>query len=413
MDANRPGQMDLARGASTAQPGDGRVADAEPPATRPRIPHIRPAELPAGAQALQREVRAFIEAELGAGRPRQIESWGDHSPEFSHKLGERGWLGMTWPKRYGGHERSLLERYIVVEELLAAGAPVGAHWVADRQSGPLILRVGTEEQRQRFLPGIAAGDTYFSIGMSEPDAGSDLASITTSAVHTDGGWLVSGLKTWTSRAHNAHYMITLCRTERTDDRHQGMSQLIVDLSTAGIAINPVRYMTGTHHWNEVVFDEAFVPDEMVLGVLGGGWQQVTSELALERSGPERFLSLFPLLESLFDELGPTPGQREAIGVGSLLAQLWTLRRMSLGVAAEFERKGSPATEAALVKDLGTRFEGSVAETSRELTSPATRRVDSEFEELLRLALLAKPGFTLRGGTSEILRGIVAKSLVGR
>jgi hypothetical protein len=413
MDANRVSQMDLARLASSAQPGEARAADAGLPASRPRIPRISPAELPAGAQELQREVRAFIEAELGADRPRHIESWSDHSPEFSHKLGERGWLGMTWPKRYGGHERSLLERYVVVEELLAAGAPVGAHWVADRQSGPLILRVGTEEQRQRFLPGIAAGDIYFSIGMSEPDAGSDLASITTSAVHTDGGWLVSGLKTWTSRAHNAHYMITLCRTERTADRHQGLSQLIIDLSTPGIAINPVRYMTGTHHWNEVVFDEAFVPDEMVLGVLGGGWEQVTSELALERSGPERFLSLFPLLESLFDELGSAPGQRESIGVGTLLAQLWTLRRMSLGVAAEFERKGSPATEAALVKDLGTRFEGSVAETCRDLTSPSGRRVGSEFEELLRLALLAKPGFTLRGGTSEILRGIVAKSLVGR
>jgi alkylation response protein AidB-like acyl-CoA dehydrogenase len=413
MDVNRAGQMDLARVASSAQAGAGRDVDGVTPASQPRIPRIRPAELPAGAQALQGEVRAFIEAELGAGQRRHIESWSDHSPEFSHKLGERGWLGMTWPKRYGGHERSLLERYIVIEELLAAGAPVGAHWVADRQSGPLMLRVGTEEQRQRFLPGIAAGDIYFSIGMSEPDAGSDLASVTTSAVHTDGGWLVSGLKTWTSRAHNAHYMITLCRTERSEDRHRGLSQLIIDLSSPGITINPVRYMTGTHHWNEVVFNEAFVPDDMVLGVLGGGWEQVTSELALERSGPERFLSLFPLLESLFDELGPAPGQREAIGVGSLIAQLWTLRRMSLGVAAEFERKGSPATEAALVKDLGTRFEGAVAETCRELTSPASRRVGSEFEELLRLALLAKPGFTLRGGTSEILRSVVAKSLVGR
>jgi hypothetical protein len=413
MDTNRAGQTDLARVASIAQPGEERDVDRVTAAAQPRIPRIRPAELPAGARELQREVRAFIESELGAGRRRHIESWSDHSPEFSHKLGERGWLGMTWPKRYGGHERSLLERYIVIEELLAAGAPVGAHWVADRQSGPLMLRVGTEEQRQRFLPGIAAGDIYFSIGMSEPDAGSDLASVTTAATRTDGGWLVSGLKTWTSRAHNAHYMITLCRTERSEDRHQGLSQLIIDLKTPGITINPVRYMTGTHHWNEVVFDEAFVPDDMVLGVLGGGWAQVTSELALERSGPERFLSLFPLLESLFDELGPVPGKRAAIGVGSLLAQLWTLRRMSLGVAAEFERKGSPATEAALVKDLGTRFEGAVAETSRELTSPASRRVGSEFEELLRLALLAKPGFTLRGGTSEILRSVVAKGLVGR
>jgi alkylation response protein AidB-like acyl-CoA dehydrogenase len=320
---------------------------------------------------------------------------------------------MLWPKRYGGHERTVLERFVVTEELLAAGAPVGAHWIADRQSGPLILRHGTEEQRQRFLPQIAAGEAYFSIGMSEPDAGSDLAAVRTSAKQVEGGWAINGLKTWTTHGHEAHFMITLCRTSPAEDRHEGLSQLIVDLKAPGIEINPIRYMTGEHHWNEIVFQDVFVPDSMVVGKIGDGWRQVTSELVLERSGPERYMSVFGLLPALLTEVGEEPNEREAVALGSLFAQLWTLRRMSIAVAGELERGGSPGIEAALVKDLGTRFEGLVAETARELVPASARRPGSVFGELLHPVLLAKPGFTLRGGTSEILRTVVAHGLVGR
>ena len=369
-------------------------------------------QLPDSARALQSEVRRFLAEEL-RGRERSADTWSQHDPEFSRKLGARGWVGMLFPKRYGGHERSVLERFVVTEELLAAGAPVGSHWIADRQSGPLILRHGTEEQRLRFLPGIARGEVYFSIGMSEPDAGSDLAGVRTAARRVEGGWLINGLKTWTSHAHQAHYMITLCRTSAAEDRHDGLSQLIVDLKAPGIQINPIRYMTGQHHWNEIVFTDVLVPDSMVVGTIGDGWRQVTSELVLERSGPERFMSVFALLPALVDELGREPDARAAVAVGSLVAQLWTLRRMSLAVASALAGGDSPAIEAALVKDLGTRFEGAVAETARELVPPSSRQEGSVFESVLRHVLLAKPGFTLRGGTTEILRTVVAHGLVGR
>jgi alkylation response protein AidB-like acyl-CoA dehydrogenase len=369
--------------------------------------------LPESARALQTEVRAFLAEELGDRRGRSADTWSQTSPELSRKLGARGWIGMLWPKRYGGHERTVLERFVVTEELLAAGAPVGAHWIADRQSGPLILRHGTEEQRQRFLPQIAAGEAYFSIGMSEPDAGSDLAAVRTSAKQVEGGWAINGLKTWTTHGHEAHFMITLCRTSPAEDRHEGLSQLIVDLKAPGIEINPIRYMTGEHHWNEIVFQDVFVPDSMVVGKIGDGWRQVTSELVLERSGPERYMSVFGLLPALLTEVGEEPNEREAVALGSLFAQLWTLRRMSIAVAGELERGGSPGIEAALVKDLGTRFEGLVAETARELVPASARRPGSVFGELLHHVLLAKPGFTLRGGTSEILRTVVAHGLVGR
>lgn len=320
---------------------------------------------------------------------------------------------MTLPKEYGGQARSQLERYQVLEELLAAGAPVAAHWIADRQSGPLILRYGTEEQRRRFLPAIARGECHFGIGMSEPDSGSDLASIRTSARRVEGGWLVNGAKIWTSHAHRSGFMVTLVRTSpQTDDRHAGLSQLIVDLHGPGIEIRPIALLSGEPHFNEVVFTEAFIPEAALVGREGEGWLQVTSELTHERSGPERFLSTFPLLRELAREVGSDPSPSAAAAMGELIARLWALRQMSIGVAGLLERgkqaHDQAAVGAALVKDLGTRFESSVIERSRDVISP--RAAGKSFRRLYQEALAAAPGFTLRGGTSEILRGIIARSL---
>ena len=360
---------------------------------------------------LRAEVREFLAGELAAGgyEPR-CDNWlAGHSPAFSARLAERGWIGMTWPKRYGGHERSALERYSVVEELLAAAAPVAAHWVSDRQTGPLLLRYGTEAQRERFLPAMAAGRCFFSIGMSEPDSGSDLASIRTTAVRADGGWLVNGVKVWTSGAHLNHYMLSLVRTSAPVEgrRHEGMSQVIIDLRSEGVEVRAIRTITGEHHFNEVLLRDVHVPDDLLVGEAGGGWQQVTAELAYERSGPERFLSTFPLLVELVREVGTDVDASSAVAIGRLAAQLFTLRRLSLSVAAAIESGLLPAIEAALVKDLGTRFERELTEVVRSVAplDPGPR-----FRKLLGEAILAGPGFTLRGGTSEILRGIVARGL---
>src|ERR1700755_3430392 len=220
--------------------------------------------------------------------------------------------------------------------MLAAGAPVALHWIADRQSGPLILRVGTDEQK-KLLPRIAAGEAYFCIGMSEPDVGSDLASVRTRAAKVQGGYLVNGTKVWTSFAHKSQYMILFCRTgtERGDkaDRHAGVSQFIVDLHTnPGITVRPIIALTGEHHFNEVVFTDVFLPDTALLGREGDGWNQVTSELAFERSGPERVLSSFRLFVELVRALGPDPSDAGAVAIGRLSAHIITLRRLSLSVA---------------------------------------------------------------------------------
>lgn len=366
-------------------------------------------------EAFRQEVRSFLEEEREKGTyATHADSWlSGYSAKFSRKLGERGWIGMTWPKKYGGSERSAIDRYILTEELLAAGAPVASHWFADRQSGPLLLNLGTDEQKDFFLPKITKGECFFSIGLSEPNSGSDLASLKTRAEKVEGGWIVNGMKTWTSGAHHSHYMITLCRTSPQEDkrRHDGMSQLIIDLSAEGVSIRPIQFLTGEHHFNEVFLESVFVPDNRVIGEVGNGWKQGMLELAYERSGPERILSTFPLLQEVQRFLTEQQDQKGLTEVAKLNSRLWSLRNMSIGVAQMLEEGKDVSLAASLVKDLGTLFEQSVTEAVR-LLLPMKPSVTAErlLDRLMAESVLHGPGFTIRGGTTEILRGIVAKGV---
>ena len=375
--------------------------------------HFELRDLPPEAEAFRDEVRVFLRDALGT-RPsvRRARSWGGFDPEFSRKLGARGWIGLTWPKKYGGQERTFLERYVLLEELLAAGAPAGAHWVAEGQSGPLLLRFGTEAQRERFLPAIARGELSFAIGMSEPDSGSDLASIRTRAVRRDGGYVVNGTKVWTSNAHRSQYAIALFRTTVVPDKkHEGLSQFLVDLKSPGITIRPIINLSGSHDFNEVVFQDAFVPENMRVGGEGDGWKQVTTELAFERSGPERYLSSIALILALIDHVGADPDPRAAEVLGRLTAQLMTLRQMSLSVAGMLQAGQNPNLEAAVVKDVGTTFEQSVPEVVHALMDlEPTIDTGEDLQQTLGYLVQRAPSFSLRGGTREVLRGIIARGL---
>jgi alkylation response protein AidB-like acyl-CoA dehydrogenase len=375
--------------------------------------NFEPSDLPPEAEKLREEVRDFLRVELAQlPADQRARSWGGFNREFSRKMGAQGWIGMTWPRSYGGHERSALERYVVLEETLAAGAPVSAHWVADRQSGPMLLRFGTEEQRQRFLPRIARGELAFAIGMSEPDSGSDLASVRTRAEKGPGGYRVTGTKIWTSNAHISDYAIALFRTKVVPDKkHEGLSQFLVDLDSPGISIRPILDLSGAHHFNEVHFEDCFVPDDMLVGKEGEGWKQVTNELAFERSGPERYLSSIQLVVELIRETGKEPGERAAVLLGRLTAHLATLRQMSLAVAVMLQAGKNPNLEAAVVKDVGTTLEQEIPELVHALTGTEPRlRSGSEFERTLGYLVEHAPSFSLRGGTREILRGIIARGL---
>jgi acyl-CoA dehydrogenase len=372
--------------------------------------------LPPECDRLRAEVRAFIAEEVAAGTFVPDRPWhGDsHDRALSRRVGAKGWIGMTWPKRYGGHERSFLERYVVTEEFRVANAPVRLHFVADRQSGPILLKYAPEHIKQDILPRICRGELCFVIGMSEPNSGSDLFAAKTKATKVDGGWRINGTKIWTSQAHIADYMLGLFRTSPApkENRRHGLTQFLVDMKAPGIAVNPIQQMTGQQDFNEVVFDDAFVPDDYALGEIDGAWKQATSELAYERSGPERFLETYYVLGELVRALGPDPDLRSAEGLGRLVAQLHTLRRMSVSVAGMLQAGQEPVVESSIVKDVGTVWEQKLPDRVRDLgafLSPETSN-RATLDEQLAFATKTAPKLTIQGGTTEILRGIIARGL---
>ncbi|ABX32735.1 MULTISPECIES: acyl-CoA dehydrogenase family protein [Delftia] len=371
--------------------------------------------IPAEDEALRAEVRAFL-AQAISGLPPHVRarSWGGYSAELSRQLGEKGWIGVTLPREYGGGGRSAFTRYVLVEEYLACGAPVGSHWIADRQSGPLILKYGTEAQKRFYLPRICRGEAFFCIGMSEPGAGSDLASVKTRAVPNGKGFVLNGQKIWTTNAHHCHYMIALVRTSgEAGDRHKGLSQVIVDLSLPGVTVRPITDLSGDSHFCEVFFDNVQLPPDALIGQEGQGWEQVTAELAFERSGPERLFSSIVLFDEWLAWLRAT-GERSEGALrlaGRVFTELAPLRAMSVAVQDKLVRGESPIVEAALVKELGTTLEQSIpAAIADDLFAREASEVPLELLRTLNYVTEVAPSYSLRGGTRDILRGMIARGL---
>ncbi|MEZ5681659.1 MAG: acyl-CoA dehydrogenase family protein [Erythrobacter sp.] len=364
---------------------------------------------PDSAAALRNKVRDLV-AEHGEADPvHRANCWTKANPEFSRRLGDAGLLGMTWPKQYGGHEKSQLERYVVIEELLAAGAPVGAHWIADRQSGPLLLRLGNEDLKQQWVPGMARGETFACIGLSEPNSGSDLASVRTSARRDGDGWVINGQKVWTTGAHVAHMMIALVRSEAGSERQAGLSQFVIPMDAPGVSIKPIVDLTGAHEFNEVFFEDVRLPASALLGEEGNGWKQATAELSLERSGPERYLSSMVLFLELVRHAGRHPDPAVTQLIGRLSAEAWTLRLMSASVAAKLARGEDPSLEATIVKDLGNSYEQAMPELVQAAVEMDLQGQDA-LAAVTAYLLQVSPSFSLRGGTREILKGIIARGL---
>jgi len=371
--------------------------------------------IPAEAEALRESVRVFLRQVVeNVPASVRVKSWCGYDTNFSREAGRRGFLGLTLPKQYGGGGRDAFARYVVVEEFLNFGAPVGSHWIAERQSAPLILKYGTEAQKSLHIPAVCRGETYFCIGMSEPNAGSDLASVRTRATRNDQGWLLNGQKIWTTNAHHCHYMIALVRTSGVpEDRHKGLSQVIIDLKLPGVTVRPIKDLSGDSHFCEVFFENVQLAPDAVLGREGDGWEQVLSELAFERSGPERILSSIVLMDEWLAFIR-TPAGRDVESVrlaGKFLAHLAPLRAMSIAVTGRLTRGESPIVEAALVKDLGTGLEQMMpALIADDLARRPDREVPTELLLTLNYVTQVSPSFSLRGGTRDILRGMIARGL---
>jgi alkylation response protein AidB-like acyl-CoA dehydrogenase len=374
-----------------------------------------PESIPEPDEALRAPVRAFLkEALRDVPAAVRARSWGRYDASFSQALAQRGWIGLTLPESYGGGGRTAFARFVVAEELLNAGAPVAAHWIADRQSGPLILKYGNEAQRRFYLPRICRAEAFFCIGMSEPGAGSDLAGVRSRATREGAGWRLNGQKIWTTHAHGSHYMIALVRTSgTTESRHEGLSQFIIPLSLPGIVVRPIRDLAGDAHFCEVFFDSVELEADALLGEEGKGWSQVMAELAYERSGPERlYTSVIAFDEwlTLLRERG-VPEPQEAELAGRMAARLAVLRQMSISLTGRLARQESPAVEAALVKDLGTELEQLMPNAIADaLGARPHTPIPSDLSNALDYLTQIAPSFSLRGGTREILRGMIARGL---
>jgi alkylation response protein AidB-like acyl-CoA dehydrogenase len=377
--------------------------------------------LSAEQKELRRQVRDFVTNDPALrARPFLEDGWiAGWDPRFSRRLGERGWIGLTWPKQYGGAERSYLDRLILTEELLLAGAPVATHWFGDRQIGPALLAHGSDEQKDFLLPRIARAEISFCVGMSEPDAGSDLAGIKTRAELQGEEFSIRGQKTWTSFAQHADYCYLLARTDTEASRHRGISELLIPMNTPGISVRPIRDMVGESHFGEIFFDEVRVPRSCLIGKLHRGFYQIMRQLDFERSGIERLVSNLPLwrdLKRIARERGLTRDTALRQRISELEIAWHAGRGMIYRVAALLSEGKVPNYESAAAKTFCTSLEQRIAELASEILGPASQLLAGSRHTPLdgRAArnLLYAPAYTIQGGTSEILRNIIATRGLG-
>jgi alkylation response protein AidB-like acyl-CoA dehydrogenase len=326
-----------------------------------------------------------LEAVIRYGR--HNDSWiNGFSKAFSKELAALGWIGMTWPTEFGGGGRPAIDRLIVGEEMIKAGAPIAAMWFADRQMGPALMSYGRPDQQAEFLPQILSGDTTWCIGMSEPNAGSDLASLKTSAVRDSDDWVINGQKIWTSFGEVADYCYLICRTSTEGPPHAGISEIIVPMNTPGIEVRPIQDMTTNRHFCEVFYTDVRVPVHNLVGVEGAAFKQTMKQLEHERGGIDRLVSNYALYEMALehaDRSNPVVRQEiAALEIGFRVGRLLVIRE---------SLRQAPAGFSAATKCFGTEHEVRVAEFVARTLGPYATLWDP-----LSQGLMYAPGYTIMG-----------------
>lgn len=338
---------------------------------------------------------------------RHNDSWiNGFSAAFSVELAERGWIGLTWPVEHGGGGRPALDRLIIGEELIAAGAPIAAMWFADRQMGPALIAFGRDDQRASFLPGILSGATTWCIGMSEPNAGSDLAALTTSARRDGAEWVINGQKIWTSFAAVSDYCYLICRTGHDNGSaardHRGISEIIVPMHSPGIDVRPIKDMTTNRHFCEVFFTDVRVPAENLVGVEGDAFKQTMRQLEHERGGIDRLVSNRALYQIALDR-----ADRSDAIVRQEIAAIESGYRIGRILVIRESLRQAPKGFSAATKCFCTEHEARVADfVWRVLGAGGTL-----WDDVVH-GLTYTPGYTIMGGTSNVMRNILAERVLG-
>ena len=334
---------------------------------------------------------------------RHNDSWiNGYSKEFATRMAAAGWIGMTWPTEFGGGGRPAIDRLIVGEELIAAGAPIAAMWFADRQMGPTLIAYGRPDQQAEFLPRILSGETTWCIGMSEPNAGSDLASLKTSAVRDGDDWVINGQKIWTSFGAQADYCYLICRTTTEGPPHAGISEIIVPMDTPGIEVRPIKDMTTNRHFCEVFFTDVRVPAVNLVGVEGAAFKQTMRQLEHERGGIDRLVSnraLYEMAVARADTSDPVIRQEiAALEIAYRIGRILVVREVL---------KQAPAGFSAATKCFCTEHEIRVADFVARVFGAEAMLWDD-----VTRGLSYAPGYTIMGGTSNVMRNILGERVLG-
>jgi len=372
-------------------------------------------------EKFRQEVKDFLEDEIKQGTFQPgCDAWiQGYSPEFTKKVSQKGWIGLTWPEEYGGKGRSHIDRLILTEEMLRYGAPAACHWFADRQIGGGILRYGNEEQKRELLPKIIAGEAYVGLGLSEPEAGSDLASLRTRATGDGDDYIIDGQKMWTSCGMFMNYIYVVARTDPEAPKHRGISEFIFETSLPGITITPTIDITGSTAWAEVFFDGMRIPGKCLIGEKNRGFYQVVNQLDYERAGLERLMGNYPLFEAIIQFVKETKKNGKPLSEDTLirqkLAQLQVEfdigRLLTYKVVTVMEEGRAPNVEASMAKAYSTSFERRLASVTMDILGLYGQLwAESKYAPILGMgshSYLASTGYSLQAGTSEVLRNVVA------
>jgi len=372
-------------------------------------------------QRFRQEVSDFLKGEIKQGlwEP-SCDAWiMGHDPEFTQRVAKKGWIGLTWPKECGGQGRSYVDRLILTEEMLRYGAPAACHWFADRQIGGAIVHYGTDQQKKELLPMILKGEAYVGLGMSEPDAGSDLASLKTKAAEDGDSYIIDGQKTWTSGGSNMNWIYLVARTDPDAPKHRGISEFFFRTDLPGVSVAPIHDITGGVHFNEVFFENVRIPKTSLIGEKNKGFYQILNQLDYERSGMERLMANYPLFEAVINYVKETKRKGKPLAqdplVRSKLAQLkveFEIGRLHMyRVAMVMDEGRAPNWESSMSKAYGTAFEQHLAGAAIEIAglygqlSPESKRVP--MHGMAYHSYLSSKGYSLQAGTSEVLKNILA------
>ncbi len=372
-------------------------------------------------EKLRQDVRNFLEGEIKQGlwKP-TCDAWiMSYDPAFTKRVAAKGWIGLTWPKELGGGGRSFIDRLVVTEEMLRYGAPAACHWFADRQIGGALVHYGTPEQKKEFLPIVLRGEAYVGLGMSEPEAGSDLASLQTKATADGDNFIIDGQKTWTSGGSHMNYIYLVARTDPTVVKHKGISEFFFSAKLPGVTVRPIVDMTGGVHFNEVFFDGVKVPKIALIGKINNGWYQILNQLDYERSGMERLMGNYVLFEALVKYCKETmrdgkPLSQDPI-IRAKLAQLridYEIGRLHMyKVGMTMEEGKAPNLESSMSKVYSTAFEQRLAGAAIEIAGLYGQlHPESKWVPMSGLAYhsyLSSKGYSLQAGASEVLKNVIA------